>query len=80
MLTRYIKAAMRHATYAPGADGQSYVGEIKEIPGLSSQAATRNGCQMELRAKLETWLRLQLCLQQPIPPMDGIPWVAWTWI
>ena len=80
MLTRYMKAALQHATYQPSADGQSYRGEIPGLPGLYAQAATRDACRLELRDMLETWRLLRLCQQLPIPPIDGIPLAAWVWM
>jgi predicted RNase H-like HicB family nuclease len=80
MLTRYLKAAMQQATYQQSADGQSYYGAIPALPGVSSQAATRDACRMELRNLLETWLLLGLCRQLSIPPMHGIPLAAWIYI
>jgi predicted RNase H-like HicB family nuclease len=79
-VARYTKAAMHHATYQQSADRQAYHGEITGLPGLHAQAATRDACRVELRDTLETWLQLRLCQQLPIPPVDGIPLVAWMWI
>jgi hypothetical protein len=79
-LTRYVEAAMRHATYEQSAADQPYRGGITGLPSLRAEAPTRDGCRAELRDVLETWLRVRLCQQQPIPPMDGIPLAAWVWI
>ena len=81
MLTqRYVNAAMQHATYQQSADGRSYSGEVSGVSGVCSQAATRDACRVELRDVLDTWLLLRQCQQSPIPPMDGIPLVAWSWM
>ncbi len=79
-LTRYMNAALQHATYEQWGDGQPYRGEITGLPDLYSEAATRDACRLELRDTLETWLLLRLCQQLPIPPMDGIPLAAWMWM
>jgi len=79
-LARYTKAAMHHATYQQSVGSRAYQGAITGLPGLHAQAATRDACRVELRDTLETWLQLRLCQQLPIPPVDGIPLVAWMWI
>jgi hypothetical protein len=79
-LTRYVEATMRHATYDQAAAGQPYQGQITGLPSLCAEATTRDACRTELRDVLETWLRVRLCQQLPIPPMDGIPLAAWVWI
>ena len=77
-IARYVKAAMRHATYRCSASGQPYRGAITGLTGVSSQAATHDECRAELRAALETWLLVRLCQQQPVPLLDGIPLLAWV--
>ena len=79
-LTRYTKAAMQHATYEHSTQDQSYHGEIPGLPGLRSQAATLDSCRVALRDKLASWLLLRLCLQLPIPSIEGMPLNAWIWI
>src|SRR5688572_23247863 len=79
-LTRYVEAAMRHATYDQAAAGQPYQGQIAGLPSLHAEAITPDACRTELRDVLETWLRVRMCQQLPIPPMDGIPLAAWVWI
>jgi hypothetical protein len=79
-LTRYVEAAMRHATYEQSATGQPYHGQITGLPSLRAEATTPDVCRTELRDVLETWLRVRLCQQLPVPPMDGIPLAAWVWI
>jgi predicted RNase H-like HicB family nuclease len=79
-LARYIKAAMQHATYEQLAPNQSYSGTIPGLPGLHSQAATEDASRIELRDRLETWLLQRLDAQLPIPPVDGIPLIAWIWM
>ena len=77
MLNRYIKAAMQRATYRQSSDGHSYYGEIAELPDLHGQGASPDVCRVDLRSKLQWWLQLRLCRQMPIPPIGGIPLVAW---
>jgi predicted RNase H-like HicB family nuclease len=79
-LTRYAKAAMMHATYEQAASTQPWYGAIPGLPDLSAQAATPEACRIALDRNLQAWLRLRSALQLPIPPMDGIPLVAWGWI
>ena len=78
MLRRYMQAAMKHATYVQGA-GDSYHGEIVELPGLHAEATTRAQCGVELQSNLAMWLQMRQCQGVPIPAMDGVPLVAWVW-
>ncbi len=72
MLTRYLEAAMRCATYKilPG-DG-AYFGEIPGFLGVWASAPTLEGCRDELREVLEEWLVMRLAYQMTLPTVDGI--------
>lgn len=52
MLTRYIQAAMRHATYKLFEDG-AFWGEIPQVPGVWAHVATLEACRDELQDVLE---------------------------
>ena len=71
MLTDYIKAAMRRATYKSIGDGTIF-GEIPELDGLWANAETLEACRNELEESLEEWILLGLQLGHPIPAIDGI--------
>lgn len=72
MLTRYIEAAMRHATYEwIEADGVWYA-SIPPLPGVWASAATREGLPAELQSVLEGWIALGLRMNDPLPAIDGV--------
>jgi predicted RNase H-like HicB family nuclease len=76
-ISRYVKAAMQHATYHQAAAHEPCFGAIAQLPDVRAQAATPDACRMELRDALETWLLLRVCLGAAILPIDGIPLTAW---
>ena len=71
MLTRYIQAAMRKATYEILDDG-TYYGEIPGVQGPWANADTLVGCQEELQSVLEDWLLLMLRDGLKVPTIDGV--------
>jgi predicted RNase H-like HicB family nuclease len=71
VLTDYIRAAMKHATYEKLSDG-TYYGEIPQTPGVWSNADTLEGCREELQSVLEGWILLGLRRGHPLPVIDGI--------
>ena len=72
MLTEYIAAAMRHATYEIIGEDKSYYGEIPECRGVWANANTLEECRDELRSTLEDWILLRTRKQSEIPVIDGI--------
>jgi len=66
MLTDYIRAAMRQATYEILSDGTFY-GEIPDFQGVYANAKTREACCKELREVLEGWIALGLHLGHSLP-------------
>ncbi|MFY9976521.1 MAG: type II toxin-antitoxin system HicB family antitoxin, partial [Chromatiaceae bacterium] len=60
MLTAYIQAAMRRATYELLPDDEGYYGEIPLLEGVFATAATLEDCREELRSVLEGWIILGL--------------------
>lgn len=71
MLTAYIQAAMRRATYELLPDGEGYFGEIPVLKGVFASAATLEECRDELRSVLEGWIILGLSMGHPFPEIDG---------
>jgi predicted RNase H-like HicB family nuclease len=72
MLTRYINAAMEHATVEVLTDDRSYYGEIPELPGVWATGPTPEACRATLREVLEDWLLIGLRHNATIPPVDGV--------
>ncbi len=71
MLTKYIQAAMRRATYEILEDG-TYYGEIEGFEGVYANHKTLLECQELLQEVLEGWLILGLLLGHEIPVIDEL--------
>ena len=71
MLTEYIRAAMRRASYEI-LDDRSFYGEIPGFQGVFADAETLEDCREQLREVLEGWIVLGLRLGHPMPVVDGI--------
>lgn len=69
MLTTYIHAAMRQATYELLEDG-SFYGEISGFQGVYANADNLEDCRMELQEVLEGWIVLGLKLGHPLPVVN----------
>jgi len=72
MLTKYIQAAMRQATYEILPDDGTFYGSIPGFQGVWANAATLEGCREELQAGLEDWIIYRLANNLPLPAVDGI--------
>jgi predicted RNase H-like HicB family nuclease len=70
MLTAYIQAAMRHATYEILEDGTFY-GEIPGLAGVFANASKLEACRDQLQSVLEGWITLGLRLGHELPIVDG---------
>ena len=71
MLTAYIQAAMKRATYKLLEDG-AYFGEIPGFQGVWASEKTLEGCRASLQEVLEEWLLLQLRENEDVPTLEGI--------
>jgi len=71
MLTEYINAAMRHASYKILEDG-TYFGEVPGLPGTWASAPSLEACRQELQEVVEGWILVGLKRSAPIPVLDGI--------
>jgi predicted RNase H-like HicB family nuclease len=71
MLTEYIEAAMRKATYDKLEDG-TYCGKIPECPGTIAFGETLYECQIELRSVLEGWLLVKIRHGDHLTVIDGL--------
>ncbi len=72
MLTEYIRAAMRRATYEILEDDGSFFGSIPGLDGVYSNAETLEGCRDELQDVLEGWILLGIWLHHELPVVNGI--------
>lgn len=71
MLTKYIQAVMRLATYQILEDG-TYYGDIEGFEGVYANHVTLFGCSELLREVLEGWLILGLRLGHEIPVIEEL--------
>lgn len=71
MLTSYIQAAMRRATYEKLEDG-TYYGEIPGFEGVYANTRSLEGTREQLQEVLEGWLLLSFDRRLPLPVVDGI--------
>jgi predicted RNase H-like HicB family nuclease len=71
MLSEYIRAAMRRATYEILSDG-TYYGEISGFQGVYANEGTLENCRQQLQEVLEGWIILGLRLGHKLPVVDGI--------
>ncbi|TAK31363.1 MAG: type II toxin-antitoxin system HicB family antitoxin [Chloroflexota bacterium] len=71
MLTQYIQAAMRHATYEILSNGTFY-GEIPGLQGVWANEGALEACREELQSVLEDWIIYRLANNLAIPAVDGV--------
>ncbi len=72
MLTDYIRAAMRKASYEILPDDGTFYGEIPGFDGVYANADTLERCREELEEILEEWILLKVFKHFPLPAVDGI--------
>ena len=72
MLTQYIQAAMRKATYEVLGNNEGYYGKIPGLRGVYSNAKTLAKCRDQLQEVLEGWILLNLVEKAPMPKISGI--------
>ncbi len=72
MLTRYLAAAMHHATYEILADDGTFYGEIPGFAGVMANAPTLEACRDQLEDVLEEWLLFRVSRNLPLPKVDDL--------
>ena len=72
MLTSYIKAAMRQASYEILPEDKTYYGEIPGFAGVYANSDTLEACRDELEEVLEEWILLRVSRNLPLPVIEGI--------
>ena len=71
MLTEYIQAALRQASYEILPDGTFY-GEVPGLQGVYANAESLEACREQLREVLEGWIILGLRMGHSLPVIRGI--------
>ncbi|MBX0330473.1 hypothetical protein K2Z83_22725 [Oscillochloris sp. ZM17-4] len=72
MLTDYIQAAMRRATYEILEDNEGFYGEIPGLQGVWGNATTLEGCREALQDSLEDWIVFRLRRGLEVPVLNEI--------
>lgn len=76
VLTDYIRAAMKKATYEILEDDRSFYGSIPGFEGVWANALTLEECRDELQEVLEGWLLISISRNLPVPVVDGLELVV----
>jgi predicted RNase H-like HicB family nuclease len=72
MLSAYLQAAMRRATYEILEDDGSFYGSIPGFQGVYANAPTLEECREQLLEVLEGWILLGISLHHKLPVVEGI--------
>ena len=72
MLTDYLQAAARQATYELLPDDGEFYGEIPPCPGVLATGKTLEVCREGLLSALEDWILVRIHRHLPLPVIDGI--------
>ena len=72
MLTEYMQAALRQASYEILLDDGSFYGEIPVCNGVYANAATLEDCRAQLAEVLEEWIFFRVYKHLSLPAIDGI--------
>jgi predicted RNase H-like HicB family nuclease len=76
MLTAYIHAAMRLATYELLPDDEGFYAEIPILQGVWASAPILETCREELQSALEDWILFRVARHLTLPEVDGIALVV----
>lgn len=71
MLTQYIRAGMRQASYELLDDG-TFFGTIQGFQGLWANEDTLESCRSELRSTFEDWILFSLHIGAVLPILDEL--------
>ena len=72
MLTRYLAAALHHATYEILSDDGTFYGEIPGFAGVLANAPTLEACRDQLEDVLEEWVLFRVSRNLPLPKVDDL--------
>ncbi|ETX07481.1 type II toxin-antitoxin system HicB family antitoxin [Candidatus Entotheonella palauensis] len=72
MLTKYIQAALHHASYEILSDDGSFYGEIPICNGVFANATSLESRREQLIEVLEEWIVFRIYKNCPLPIIDGI--------
>lgn len=72
MLTEYIDAAMKRATYEILEENKSFYGTIPDCQGVWANEMTLESCRNELESALEDWILFRVSKNMSLPVIDGL--------
>jgi len=72
MLTEYLEAAMKRASYEILPDDNTFYGNIPGFEGVYANSDNLETCRSELKEVLEEWILLSISRHLPLPVIDGI--------
>ncbi len=72
MLTDYMKAALRKATYEILADDSSFYAAIPGFDGVYANADSLEACRDELKEVLGEWILFRVSKNLALPVIDGL--------
>jgi predicted RNase H-like HicB family nuclease len=72
MLTEYISAAMKEATYEILSDDGRFYGEIPGFDGVYASADILEDCREELEQVLEEWIFFRVSRGLVLPTVRGV--------
>jgi predicted RNase H-like HicB family nuclease len=72
MLSDYVQAAMRQATYRVRPEDGCILGEIPGLVGVQARGETLIDCRHDLMEVLEEWVWVRVSRNLPMPDIDGV--------
>ncbi len=72
MLSEYLQAAARHATYEILEEDGEFFGQIPLCQGVHATGPTLEACRQELLSTLEDWVLFRIHRHLPSPDIDGL--------
>jgi predicted RNase H-like HicB family nuclease len=72
MLSEYLQAAARHATYEILEEDGEFFGQIPLCQGVHATGPTLEACRNELLSTLEDWVLFRIHRHLPLPEIDGL--------
>ena len=72
MISEYLNAAARYATYEILPEDKDFYGEIPLCPGVHATGNTLESCRAALLSALEDWVFFRIHRHLSLPVIDGI--------
>jgi predicted RNase H-like HicB family nuclease len=69
MIRKYIQAGIEHVKYEILSDDGTFYGELRECPGVYSNASTLEKCRNKFEEVLEEWILFRVYKNLEISPI-----------